>query len=135
MEREKMIEEMIRDYYPEEVANSESIRYAIQHGGYANIVRLFDLGYRKIPDGAVVMTREEYKGLYEDAMRGSFAKQEYIEKAIKDTRKETAREILQILQQKGNFTYDYPDEPHSPIITYSDYILEEIAKKYGVEVK
>lgn len=99
MEREKIIEEMIRDYYPEEVANSESIRYAIQHGGYANIIRLFDLGYRKIPDGAVVLTKEEYDGLCENAINGSFKKQEYIQQAIKNTEVRFAQEYTEWLME------------------------------------
>lgn len=124
MDREKEIEEMIRDYYPEEVANSESIRYAIQHGGYANIVRLFDLCYRKIPEGAVVLTKEEYDRFEEIKKDTLCKKEEYIKGLIElgkekqDIRNETAREILDEVSKH-----------------YGGSWLVALYKKYGVEVE
>ena len=60
MEREKMIEEMIRDFSGDmEYVTSEMIQDSIKRGGYVDFVKMYDIGYRKIPDGAVVLTKEE----------------------------------------------------------------------------
>ena len=50
MNREEIIEQMVRDYYPNETASSESIKDSISKGGYVNLVALYDKGYRKEQD-------------------------------------------------------------------------------------
>ena len=77
MEREKEIEEMIRDYYRyDEFVPSDDLQEAIRKGGYINIVNLYDANYRKIPDGEVVLTREEYNGLRIDKGYMEFLKKQ-----------------------------------------------------------
>lgn len=77
MEREKEIEVMIRDYYHyDEYIPSDDLQEGIRKGGYINIVNLYNSNYRKIPDGAVVLTREEYDGLRIDKEYMGFLKKQ-----------------------------------------------------------
>ena len=98
MDKEKEIEQMIRDYYHyDEYIPSDDLQEAIRKGGYINIVNLYNANYRKIPEGAVVLTKEEYDGLCENAINGSFKKQEYIQQAIKNTEVRFAQEYTEWL--------------------------------------
>ena len=53
---------------------------------------------------------------------------------IEQEKKEVARKIFEKLAEEGYFTYDYPDEPHSPIVIYNADILQDLAEEYGVEL-
>lgn len=89
---------------------------------------LYNTGYRKIPEGAVVLTKEELVKMMEsgyvyDTTRGN--KVNIIQMAREIERKETAKEIMQML--KDGVKYGWTK---SLDITY-----EEIKERYGVEVK
>ena len=62
MEREKMIEEMAKDIFDCHDA-LEGIDFAFGHGKGTHFdrmaVKLVNVGYRKVPEGAAVLTREE----------------------------------------------------------------------------
>ena len=102
MEREKMIEEM-REIA--EVLSAGWCRKGKCTGNkcvvddcdiMAQAREIYEAGYRKIPDGAVVLTREEYNKLHsyisEERAREIFDEET---KKLKDAiRKETAKEIF-----------------------------------------
>lgn len=76
---------------------------------------IYNAGYRKIPDGSVVLTKEKYMEL-------TLAKQsifKMLDEIDTKARKETAREILSLL---------YTAIPKTQIVV-------EIKKRYGVEVE
>ena len=88
---------------------------------------LYEQGYRKINENEVVISKEELERLkqeqtksYTAIINSSFLDRiEQLENRLIKARKETAREILQIIKQE----YDYIGD------------LERIiAKKYGVEI-
>lgn len=91
--------------------------------------RLINAGYRKIPEGSVVLSKEEYEGLqmakdfnygYHEGEKNMTLYYENIK--LPEARKETAKEILKdVLEGIGEF--------------YAGDIVEELAKKYGVEVE
>lgn len=83
---------------------------------------MIDDGYRKIPDGAVVLTKEEY-----DNMRNLTDCAVCEIKGIEKVRKETAREIL------GEFLETFPSDKN--ITTISRATVKRLAQIYGVEVK
>lgn len=112
--------------------------------GYANF--LYDNNYRKIPENAVVLTREKYELIEAKSTRIPIDKDgNFIEYAIYDTdkvltkpeyrdyvynkaRKETAKEILSYI---GNF-YDDCDQRFK----LKDYQWHKrLCEKYGVEVE
>ena len=71
-------------------------------------------GYYKVPKGAVVLTKEEF-----------FANNE---KCYQQARKETAREIIQLLDG-----HQFEDDGWTWSVSKRD--LKFIAKKYGVEIE
>ena len=89
---------------------------------------LYNAGYRKIPDGAVVLTQEEFDNDYVTKDDRDFWKSRYdilVSKAkllIAQARKETAREIVSWIRGTK----------------YSSRLWDEldlIAQRYGVEVE
>ncbi len=95
---------------------------------------LINQGYRKIDEGAVVLTKEEYESLKNESADIAKDYQEmakfYDEKCeeLDQARKETAKEILQEL-------YDAcKDDTYGQVVV--DFsALESLAKQYGVEVE
>ena len=84
--------------------------------------KLASEGYRKIPEGSVVLSKEEFDEDYVTKQDRDYWKNktEILGNKLKQVRKETAKEILQIIKEE----YDYIGD------------LERIiAKQYGVEVK
>lgn len=58
----------------------------------------------------------------------------YILRREVEVRKETAKEVIKYLREKGVFSFDYPDDPIRNV-TFSESIFEEIEDKFGVEVE
>lgn len=85
----------------------------------------YNAGYRKIPEGAVVLTEEQMDMLVSRA---------YYEDQVKKARKETAREIFsEVLDLEGlTLIRDMGWEKTYETI-YNEMI--EIAKRFGVEVE
>ena len=83
--------------------------------------KLYDLGYRKVPDGATVILVGKYNQALDEKTI------EYFVKHNEQIRKETAREILNELIDSSNK------------ITFFDCRmalgLDKLAKHYGVEVE
>lgn len=80
---------------------------------YRHAEALYDAGYRKIPENAVVLTNEEYIDLSRN----------YVREQIEQARKKTAKEILQ----------EWADDNSS--MGLDNTFVKNIAKKYGVEVE
>lgn len=105
---------------------------------------LYNAGYRKLPENAVVTTREMYDELYKKANLYEYQKENAVvltkeehkqwlkdciesnEKAKEIARKETAREILEYL-------YNQRNDIGQLIVT--EWSLYKLTKQYGVEVE
>ena len=104
------------------IKNREKHCQAIAHSK-----NLYKQNYRKIPEGAVVLTREEYeeqeKKIREQAQIESVEiyKNALIAERAK-ARKETAREIIEYLQDNGRKYETW-------------YLIYELKKQCGVEVE
>jgi hypothetical protein len=88
---------------------------------------LIKLGYtkNKIPEGSVVLTREEHMQMLKDCIESNKVVEER-------TRKETAKEIINMLIPDCQ----YCDEDwHSGCLCLRGTIAEKITNKYGVEVE
>ena len=105
---------------------------------YAYAQRAVEQGYRKIPEGAVVLTKEEYEKLknkppfavikYDEDKMKKIVKEaakntvfEFTKKGKDEIRKATAREILNAVDNESN----------GQAISITNYLRE----KYGVEVE
>jgi hypothetical protein len=101
---------------------------------------IYNADYRKIPEGSVVLSKEEYADLqiskdfnygYHEGTKNMEAYYENIR--IPEARKETAQEIFYKLKE----TLIINNEENTEFFDY-DYTLETIdklAKQYGVEVE
>lgn len=98
---------------------------------------LYEAGYRKIPDGAVVLTKEDLKKYAKDCLigeiagldilKGAFAKAERVAEKV---RKETAKEILQKIEGRANWFLESQIQ--------EDHFVEqikELVEEYGVEIE
>ena len=103
----------------------------------------YNAGYRKIPEDSVVLSREEYKRLLDNAIRVDM---EYLDHELAKTRKETAKEIFYRVVNICRKEIDFQDgtintqlEPlYFGIINGCDFVMHEVkrlAKQYGVEVE
>lgn len=120
-DKEKQIEEMARAICP----NSKEWSCKACNWGakpncdaYKNAEKMYNTGYRKIPDGSVVLSIEEVDEFRKDSAEVKFLKN----KIIEQTRKETAREILEKLGKAQNEDERYKE--------WADLI-----DRYGVEVE
>ena len=87
MNREQQIEEMAEDL-------ENTILGLGIHLCEKSAEKLYDLGYRKLPDGATVLLAGKYNQALDEKTV------EYFVKHNEQIRKETAREILQCLYDK-----------------------------------
>ena len=86
-------------------------RYCV---AYLIVEKLYNAGYRKIPENAVVLTREEWQ-----KMKNSlYYSKEALEKKLQKARKETAEKLLDEI--------DYESNGQTKSIT------DLLRKKYGV---
>ena len=86
---------------------------------------LHNLGYRKLPDGATVLLVGKYNQALDEKTI------EYFVKHNEQIRKETAEKILNSLLFEVKALDDYESVGKFDILGW----LEELAKKYGVEVE
>lgn len=87
----------------------------------------YNAGYRKILDGAVVLTKDEWEKYQITQRDWNAIYYDGIDKA----RKETAREILQSL---SSVIHDNTRYGNNFVVVYTND-LDEIAKQFGVEVE
>ena len=88
----------------------------------------YNAGYRKIPEDSVVLSREEYKRLLDNAIRVDM---EYLDHELAKTRKETAKEILQCLYDE---CYEI-QKLRECVAHITPLDILTLAKEYGVEVE
>ena len=128
MEREKERAEVLQD-----MSKVFNPKYPLSGREYQGLCDLYDKGYRKIPDGAVVLTKEEAKG-YEE-YKAILAVAEIPRNAAyywlgqkrhDEIAKETAREIY-IDFVKDFFEWDEE--------SFKSAFKEYIKEKYGLEVE
>jgi hypothetical protein len=93
---------------------------------YYNVAEeLVDAGYRKIPEGAVVLTREEHQRylaykIIEPKIRGCLDREEKLEKQVRELDKELnlAKSVL-----------SYDDE--RPLEKWAEHLRKETAEKFA----
>ena len=97
---------------------------------------LYNAGYRKIPENAVVLTKEEYIDLSRNYVT------EQIEKARKETAKEIFQKVVNICRKEEDFqdgTVNTQLEPlYFGIMNGCAFIrgeVKELTEQYGVEVE
>ena len=112
MDKQKQIDEIAKD-----IVRSAGL------GVYEKTEYLYDLGYRKIPENAVVLTREEY----DELCRSIGVSREEVDRVVdmveKDTRKETAEKFAERLKAMAYQSTDWSHGEH-PIMVEVDYIDE-----------
>lgn len=148
MEKEKMIEEMARRarqiINEDDCATRDNICQC-QKCKYSDISfpdcqfwiladKLIEDNYRKIPEGAVILTKEEYDRFEETKNDTIQKKEEYIKglmelkKEKENIRKDTATNFFKDLIRQANF--------HGETDMWFNYErLKSVAKQNGVEVK
>lgn len=112
MDKQKEIEEMAHNLCLKELYCEDCERDGVCLA-YSTATIIYNAGYRKIPEGAVVLTREEYGAISLERATDMLASIQA------QARKETAKEILSLL---------YTAIPKTQIVV-------EIKKRYGVEVE
>lgn len=90
----------------------------------------YNAGYRKIPEDSVVLSREEYKRLLDNAIRVDM---EYLDHELAKTRKETAKEILSDLLDLHNSVQDINQK--TDFYCSIEQLIAEIEIKYDIEVE
>lgn len=88
---------------------------------YGKAEELVNLGYRKLPEDSVVLSREEYKRLLDNAIRVDM---EYLDHELAKTRKKTAKEIYERLIELSENPCNDREE-----------VYKEVFGRYGVEVE
>ena len=139
MNEKEMIEEMAKDTgccdYPQRKCNNCWCKEKRECSAYGYAKTYYEKGYRKISEGSVVLTSEQYSNYLILQTNHEFIREKAKElqadnerlyknlgKFKESVRKETAKEILKaVLEDIGEF--------------YAGDIVEELAKKYGVEVE
>lgn len=88
---------------------------------YKNAVENYKQGYRKIPENAVVLTREEYASLVTRPSLNTAI-------TVFDVRKETAEKFAEMLKEMAYQSTDWSHGEHPMVVEvdYIDEILEEI---------
>lgn len=125
MEREKIIEEMAKKVCIACGKCKELKGDCYLARNIASV--MIDDGYRKIPDGAVVLTKEEMETTDKIPQKIKDFYKWFIEIEKEQVRKETAREIL----KKLKMMIKEPWQAYE--LSFDD--LHRIAEKYGVEVE
>lgn len=121
MNKQEQIEEMAEAVVCAAIVSNAKIDDKVAIHLREFVENLYDAGYRKIPENAVVLTKEEYIDLSRNYVR------EQIEKA----RKETAKEIL-LLLGKG---YDETEKTEFNNLQWYKEFCRELKHRYGVEVE
>ena len=139
MDKQKQIEEMAK-VVQRNMCGDKPCEECNYHGFKTKILprycevyliaeKLFNAGYRKIPDGAVVLTREEYDELCCSVGISREEVDRVVDLVEKDTRKETAEKFAGSL--KGLFPIDEVMLhllPHEQLHKAIDEICKELSE-------
>ena len=88
--------------------------------------KLYKAGYRKIPEGSVVLTKFEYDEMLADVTASKKKLARIIDSAKSKGQKEMAKEILKNLLKEFSVRKSCGN---------ADVVVLELAKRYGVEVE
>ena len=119
MTEQEQIEEMEKD-----IVRSAGL------GVYEKAKYLTDLGYRKVLDGSVVLTREEYTNYMVEYM----GVKEIKDRVIKETAEKILEQVKFLIEERNCVGgYDLEDETIDGTIFVE--VLNELKERYGVEVE
>ena len=129
MDKQKQIEEMAKVIH-----NSNEHRYAdwidYTNADLSTALKLYKAGYRKIPEGAVVLTRGEHQKylafkIIEPQVRGCLDRERELEKRLETIRKDTAEKFA------DKFRYIYTDYIDEDVISVCGlrFWIDEICKE------
>ena len=131
---------------PQAHTTEECLRCDFKQGqcnAYRHAEKLYNTGYRKLPEGAVVLTKEECDNkviLNEDHFERALNCER--EKARKETAKEIFQRVINICRKEEDFqdgTVNTQLEPlYFGIMNGCVFIrgeVKDLAKEYGVEVE
>lgn len=128
-EKEKQLFEIARIqcnwYRKDGICETDLLECDGQCWWYTNAENGYKNGLRKVPENAVVLTREEY-----DELLRQGAMIDFLKDCVKQARKETAKQILQTIKSLFNEKECYTVVSHEK--TYK--VIDELAKQYEVEV-
>jgi hypothetical protein len=134
MEKQKQIEEMAKDIEFRTAMAKATKRVLVSSEPIEGLLAeyLYDLGYRKIPEGAVVLTREEHQKylafkIIEPQVRGCLDRGRELEKRLETAIKETAEKFAERLKGMAYQSDDWSHGVH-PMVVEVDYI-DEICKE------
>lgn len=119
----KIIEEIAKEFtciYEDD--NCEYCEYRTSCIGLVIARKLYNAGYRKIPENAVVLTEEEYRQDIKDLVRSN-------EKTREETRKETAEKFAERL--KEYFIDDFSEYEYDYLCMRIDEICKELGGENG----
>lgn len=138
MDKQKQIEEMAKamlefgmEKYPtgESVFTETKLREQFYHVFLTYAEYLINAGYRKIPENAVVLTREEHQRylaykIIEPQIRGCLDREEKLEKQVRELGKELnlAKSVL-----------SYDDE--RPLEKWAEHLRKETVDKFAERLK
>lgn len=104
--------------------------YGCQAFGIASDLR--KAGYRKIPEGSVVLSKEEYEQLMNDLINAE-CNLNHTRLQLEDERKETAKEIFEKLLERGGVRYNAFTDCWETNCSLP--VIKQVAREYGVEVE
>ena len=108
MDKQKQIEEMARTFGGCHITPNCKVCCAYSGStdcpNKTNAQKLYNAGYRKIPEGAVVLTREEHQKylaykIIEPQIRGCLDRERELEKRLQEIAGEFAKEYLAVSEQ------------------------------------
>lgn len=121
MDKEEMIKDLAINLA--NACNNTQYEYCMSRGCEECRARtVINAGYRKVGEDEIVIKSREFELLNKTII---FLEMEYDElnKQLEQTKKETAREILQTFEEFDPYFYDYD----------IDVLINDIAQKYGID--
>ena len=142
MDKQKQIEEMTKivcDRYKNGRCDVEDRVCSNKCTVYLRAEVLYKLGYRKIPEGSVVLTREEHQKylaykIIEPQIRGCLDRERELEKRLQEIAGEFAKEYLAVSEQTRKETAEkfaerVKEETDHGISAIYDSTVDEICKE------
>lgn len=147
MDREKIIKEMeaILEQEQIKIANTVEEFAKLQKVGITrcNAEALYNANCQVIPDGAVVLTREEYTKFKKNGRENEFyALYNEIDQARKEIKDAVNERTIAIIKDLigHRFAYYMKDKTNGTVVCCADYVVDEddvkfLEEKYKVEAK
>ncbi len=128
MDKQQQIEEMAQCKNSFGITCNECCTKACDR--YSLAEELYNAGYRKIPENAVVLTREEHQKylafkIIEPQVRGCLDRERELEKRLQEIAGEFAKEYLAVSEQTRKETAEKFAERVKERIYSHDYLLQD----------